>query len=157
MTERATDIPDFRDFLIETSKEVYGSATTENPNLNTAMLINALHFMQEVELVHAAEVDHTQQEPGASGEHEYVEFCSLNKRRGNLINCIWRQIKIGNGPLIEGVSQLELEHAEDYGLSDLPANSIHDIGRPAERLYALEQYASQRLPMVYIDGVIDGN
>lgn len=144
-----TNVPMFRNFLIEESFEIYSAAMAANDgDLKRPTIVNALHFMQEVELVHAKEVDHATLDQDTFDTRSELEvFIEHNQKRGDLINYIWQEIKKGNITVIRSVAKLELEHAEEHGISDLSAkNSIDEVGRPFARLYVLDQFGNLKVP-----------
>jgi hypothetical protein len=149
---RITEGAAFRDFLIAEAVEVADLALEaieredSNCELKMPVLVNALHFMQEVEIGHAAEVDHGQLDVDTFDDQGIIEFGESNKKRGDLINYIWGEFKKGNVSLIESVCQLELEHAEKYGISDFGSDLCNYVGEPGARSYALEALATLNVP-----------
>lgn len=96
--------------LKETTDLISSKAVTDTD------LINAFHFMVDVELDHALWVDEVTAYPQDFSTEAYAEECRNNSKLADAINYAKSQLRIGNVALIKALSEYELNHNIEYGV-----------------------------------------
>ncbi len=123
-----TDIQSFRNFLVEESVETRDQMIMSDHLKDTEISVtefqNALHFMQDIELVHALSTDEFFAGPPEDDPTDETQetLCQV----AEAINFTNQQLRIANLAVVKTLSQLEATHNQTNGVRPYAADEFWD-------------------------------